>query len=174
MTISHYRDNHRGLMWNRPALAINTWRRNRTDMNRRWQQCKTILYEWQVHCFYSLLKQPSFYSLLGRWSQAGKKGGSHYSHTNEGKQIHSSSSNQEELATFQGRIKAIANQLSPANASFIKDVFCCMSNKGGDVIRHLIGEVAAASEQAEETETREAELVNQRLSISDCASRRRR
>jgi hypothetical protein len=67
----------------------------------------------------STRKQPSLYSPLGRASQAGKQGGSHYSHTNEGKQIHSSSSNQEELAILKGRIKAIANQLSPADASFI-------------------------------------------------------
>ena len=109
----------------------------------------------------STRKQPSLYSPLGRASQAGKQGGSHYSHTNEGKQIHSSSSNQEELATFQDRIKAIANQLSPADATFIEGVFSCMGSKGGHVVRHLMGEVAAASKQAEEAETREAELEAQ-------------
>jgi hypothetical protein len=85
----------------------------------------------------STRKQPSLYSPLGRSSRAGEQGGSHYSHTNEGKQIHSSSSsssNQEELATFHGRIKAIANQLSPADASFIEGVFSCMDSKGGDML----------------------------------------
>jgi hypothetical protein len=81
---------------------------------------------------------------ISSWEQ----GGSHYSysHTNEGKQIHSSagSSNQEELATFQGRINAIANQLNPADATFIRGVFSCMGSKGGDVVRYLMGEVAAA------------------------------
>jgi hypothetical protein len=36
-----------------------------------------------------------------------------------------------------------------------------MGSKGGDVVRHLMGEAAAASKQAEEAETREAELVAQ-------------
>ena len=44
---------------------------------------------------------------------------------------------------------------------FIEGVFSCMGSKGGDVVRHLMGEVAAASEQAEEAETREAELEAQ-------------
>jgi hypothetical protein len=101
------------------------------------------------------------YSPLGRSSRAGEHGGSHYRHTNEGKQIHSSSSKQEELATFQDRIKAIANQLGPADATFIEGVFSCMGSKGGDVVQHSMGEAAAASKQAEEAETREAELEAQ-------------
>ena len=36
-----------------------------------------------------------------------------------------------------------------------------MGSKGGDVVRHLMGEAAAASKQAEEAETREAELEAQ-------------
>jgi hypothetical protein len=36
-----------------------------------------------------------------------------------------------------------------------------MDSKGGDVVRNLMDEVAAASEQAKEAETREAELEAQ-------------
>jgi hypothetical protein len=58
-------------------------------------------------------------------------------------------------------MKSIAEQLGPADARFVEGIFCCMGNEGGDVVRHLMSELAAAGERADEAEVRAAELEGQ-------------
>ena len=86
--------------------------------------------------------------LQGRQSQAGKKGGSY-------KQIQSSQ--QQQLAT---RLQAIASQLSTADAEFVGAAFTCIGTQGGDVVKHLMGELAAANTRADKAE---AEAVDFQL-----------
>jgi hypothetical protein len=67
----------------------------------------------------STRKQPSLYSPLGRASQAGKQGGSHYT------AIQTRASRSTAAVAIKRNLplfRAIANQLSPADASFIEGV----------------------------------------------------
>ena len=91
--------------------------------------------------------------LQGRQSQAGKKGGSY-------KQIQSSQ--QQQLAT---RLQAIASQLSTADAEFVGAAFTCIGTQGGDVVKHLMGELAAANTRADKAE---AEAVDFQAQITEC------
>ena len=81
--------------------------------------------------------------LQGRQSRSGEKGGSY-------KQIQSSQ--QQQLAT---RLQAIASQLSTADAEFVGAAFTCIGTQGGDVVKHLMGELAAANTRADKAETRD-------------------
>ena len=81
--------------------------------------------------------------LQGRQSRSGEKGGSY-------KQIQSSQ--QQQLAT---RLQAIASQLSTADAEFVGAAFTCIGTRGGDVVKHLMGELAAANTRADKAETRD-------------------
>jgi hypothetical protein len=87
--------------------------------------------------------------LRGRQSQAGKKGGSY-------KQIQSSQQ-QQQLST---RLQAIASQLSTADVEFVGAAFTCIGTQGGDVVKHLMGELAAANTRADKAE---AEAVDFQL-----------
>ena len=91
--------------------------------------------------------------LQGRQSQAGKKGGSY-------KQIQSSQ--QQQLAT---RLQAIASQLSTADVEFVGAAFTCIGTQGGDVVKHLMGELAAADTRADKAE---AEAVDFQAQITEC------
>jgi hypothetical protein len=91
--------------------------------------------------------------LQGRQSQAGKKGGSY-------KQIQSSQ--QQQLAT---RLQAIASQLSTADVEFVGAAFTCIGTQGGDVVKHLMGELAAANTRADKAE---AEAVDFQAQITEC------
>ena len=92
--------------------------------------------------------------LQGRQSQAGKKGGSY-------KQIQSSQQ-QQQLST---RLQAIASQLNPADAEFMGAAFTCIGTRGGDVVKHLMGELAAANTRADKAE---AEAVDFQEQIMEC------
>ena len=65
------------------------------------------------------------------------------------KQIQSS---QQQLST---RLQAIASQLSTADAElseFVGAAFTCIGTQGGDVVKHLMGELAAANTRADKAE----------------------
>ena len=82
--------------------------------------------------------------LQGRQSRSGEKGGSY-------KQIQSSQQ-QQQLST---RLQAIASQLNPGDAEFVGAAFTCIGTRGGDVVKHLMGELAAANTRADKAETRD-------------------
>jgi hypothetical protein len=79
----------------------------------------------------------------------------------EGKQIESSGSKQDVVSAVQGRVEFIADQLGPADARFVQAIASCMGDAGGAVVQQLMADLAAASERAEETEVRAAELEGQ-------------
>jgi hypothetical protein len=105
-------------------------------------------------------KSPAGFSPFGHASRADKRGGPD-DRQKEGKQIESSSSKQHLVSAVQDKMKSIAEQLGPADARFVKGIFCCMGNEGDDVVRHLMGELAAEGERADEAEARAAELEGQ-------------
>jgi hypothetical protein len=82
--------------------------------------------------------------LQGRQSRSGEKGGSY-------KQIQSSQQ-QQQLST---RLQAIASQLNSGDAEFVGAAFTCIGTRGGDVVKHLMGELAAANTRADKAETRD-------------------
>ena len=60
-------------------------------------------------------------------------------------------------------MESIAEQLGPAEARFVQAVVSCMGDAGGDVVKQLMGELAAEGERADEAEERAAELQAQSL-----------
>ena len=105
-------------------------------------------------------KTPAVFSPVGRASQAGKQGGSYCC-----SQIEGSSSKQDLdlVSAVQSRMESIAEQLGPAEVRFVQAVVSCMGDAGGDVVKQLMGELAAEGERADEAEERAAELQAQIL-----------
>jgi hypothetical protein len=95
-------------------------------------------------------KSPAGFSSFGRASQAGKQGGPD-NRPKGGKQIEAKQ--QQQAAPSQrrsGQNEVDCGAIGSWRCKVVEEIFCCMGNEGGDVVRHLMSELAAEGERADE------------------------